>query len=88
MRKCGLHKTCRICKQIGHNQKACPQATEIHITQLRESQQQRPTEASLQPSPTKASQQPTPSEPSKQPPPTQPSHQPPPPQPSHQPTPT
>jgi len=37
LRKGGLHKTCRICKQTEHNQRACPQAIEIHMAQLRES---------------------------------------------------
>ena len=31
LRKGGLRKTCHICKQIGHNQRVCPQATEIHM---------------------------------------------------------
>ena len=71
LRKGGLRKTCRICKQIGHNRRACPKVIEIHLAQLREAQQQRPTEASQQPTPTDASEPQT--QPSQHPPPAQPS---------------
>jgi len=46
LRKGGLRKTCRICKQVGHNRRACLKAIEIYLDQLREAQQQHPTEAS------------------------------------------
>ena len=32
--KGGLRKTCHICKQIGHNRRACPKAIEIHMAQF------------------------------------------------------
>jgi len=38
LRKGGLRKTCCICKQIGHNRRACPKAIEIHLAQLRKAQ--------------------------------------------------